>query len=167
MYVINNGNIAFTDVSSKTQKIVEENRQHMELVGTELVIEEMYGDIESVLEEIVKEDGNHIVSGYISYYGDYEGVYFWDEADKKFWQYSSDDAMEHVVEWHDERKGYLDRYRNTVRSYFASTDKEDRVIKHYLMREMEFVLKFAFDVDENECKKIYGEEYAEKYFGKD
>ena len=166
MYVINNGNIVFTEVSRKTQKIIEENQRHMKLIGTELEIEEMYGDIEDILEEIVKEDGDHIVSGYVSYYGDYEGSYFWDEDDKKFWQCNSDDAMGHLIAWHDERKEYLSRYRNTVRSYFTSTDKEDRAIKHYLMREMEFVLKFAFDVDENECKKIYGEECAE-YFGKE
>ena len=167
MYVINNGNIVFTEVSRKTQKIIEENQRHMKLIGTELEIEEMYGDIKGILEEIVKEDGDHIVSGYVSYYGDYEGSYFWDETYKKFWQYATDDAMELVCQWHDERKEYLDRYRNTVRNYFASTDKEDRVIKQYLMREMEFVLEFAFDVNKSECKKIYGEEYANQYFGKE
>lgn len=168
MWIQNSGNINFTEIVPEVKKIVDENSEYMSINETEVLINDISGDIEDITDAIAKVAGDKVISGYIDYYGDYDGSYIWDEVDKKFWRYDHDDAINHVATWHDERKGYLDRYRVAIRNYFSSKlGSEDRITKYYVLREMEFVLDYAFDVSANECKRIYGEEYANMYFRKE
>lgn len=163
----NDGNINITEIIPGIQKIIDANIGNMRLDGNEIIINNFYGDIEDILGSIARIAGSKIISGYIWYHGDHDGCFFWDDVDKVFHKYTTNEAMEFVATWHDERVVYLDRYRKTIREYFSSNGCEDKIAKYYVLREMEFVLSYAFNISTDECKKIYGEEYANMYFGKE
>ena len=167
MWIQNSGNINFTEIVPEVKRIVNKNSEYMSINETEIVINNNPGDIEDILDAIAKAAGDKVISGYVGYYGDYDGVYLWDEVFKKFWRYEKDDAIDHLATWHDSRKGYLDRYRSMVREYFNASDNEKRIAKYFVLREMEFVLMYAFNISLDECKRIYGEEYANMYFRKE
>lgn len=73
MWIQNSGNINFTEIVPEVKKIVDENSEYMSINETEVVINDISGDIEDITDAIAKVAGDKVISGYIDYYGDYDG----------------------------------------------------------------------------------------------